>query len=260
MGEASRLARAGVREINLIGQDTTGWGTDLPGRPDLADLLQALDAVDGLTWIRVQYTYPRLWSDRLIETWAHARRVVPYVDMPLQHIAADMLRTMARGMTARDTRALVRRIRDGIPGVSFRTNFIVGFPGETEQDFEATLRLVDEVRYASAYSFKYSARPGTPAATMEDQISREMMDERLQRLHERINTHQLAFNRSKVGTETRILIERRGKRDGQMIGRTPWLQSVHVDTDAVPGDILDVALISAGPNSLAGAVRQMAAA
>src|SRR5205823_3115234 len=101
----------GVRELNLIGQDTTGWGTDLPGRPELADLLAALDAVDGLAWIRVQYTYPRLWSERLIEVWANARRIVPYVDMPLQHIAAGPLRRMARGMTARDTRDLVRRIK-----------------------------------------------------------------------------------------------------------------------------------------------------
>src|SRR5262249_12350748 len=116
--EASRLAAQGVKELNLIGQDTTGWGTDLPGRPVLADLLAALDQVEGLTWIRVQYTYPRLWSDRLIEVWANARRVVPYVDIPLQHIAPGMLRAMGRGMTARDTRALIRRLRGGIPGLS----------------------------------------------------------------------------------------------------------------------------------------------
>ena len=106
------------------------------------------------------------------------------------------------------------------------------FPGETEEDFEATLQIVDAVRYASAYSFKYSARPGTPAATMEDQIPREIMDDRLQRLQARINAHQLAFNRSKVGVETQVLIERNGKHDGQMIGRSPWLQSVHVESDA----------------------------
>jgi tRNA-2-methylthio-N6-dimethylallyladenosine synthase len=185
---------------------------------------------------------------------------MPYLHLPVQSGSNRILKAMNRSHSAETYLRILEKIRAARPDIALSGDFIVGFPGETEQDFEATLRLVDEVRYASAYSFKYSARPGTPAATMEDQISRETMDERLQRLHERINIHQLAFNRSKVGTETRILIERGGKRGGQMIGRTPWLQSVHVDTDAVPGDVLDVTLISAGPNSLAGAVRQMAAA
>src|SRR5262249_54877786 len=143
----------------LIGQDTTGYGTDLPGQPELADLLAALDRVEGLTWIRVQYTYPRLWSDRLIETWARARRIVPYVDMPLQHIAADMLRTMARGMTAEATRALVRRIKSGIPRVAFRTNFIVGFPGETEAQFEELERYVEEEPFDNVVVFTYEREP-----------------------------------------------------------------------------------------------------
>jgi tRNA-2-methylthio-N6-dimethylallyladenosine synthase len=119
---------------------------------------------------------------------------------------------------------------------------------------------VDAVRYASAYSFKYSPRPGTPAAAMEDQIAREVMDDRLQRLQAKINEHQLAFNRSKVGVDTQILVERRGKLAGQMIGKSPWLQSVHLETGAQPGDILDVTLVGAGPNSLSGAQRQRAAA
>ncbi|HEX5237390.1 MAG TPA: tRNA (N6-isopentenyl adenosine(37)-C2)-methylthiotransferase MiaB, partial [Sphingomicrobium sp.] len=126
--------------------------------------------------------------------------------------------------------------------------------------FEATLRIVDYVRYAAAYSFKYSARPGTPAATMDGQIPREIMDERLQRLHDRINAHQLAFNRSKVGVDTQILIEREGRHSGQMIGRSPWLQSVHIETDAKAGELIDVTLVAAGPNSMAGAVRAKVAA
>jgi tRNA-2-methylthio-N6-dimethylallyladenosine synthase len=120
--------------------------------------------------------------------------------------------------------------------------------------------MVDAVRYASAYSFKYSPRPGTPAAIMEDQIPRDIMDDRLRRLQARIGEHQLAFNRSKVGLHTQILIERHGRRDGQMIGRSPWLQSVHLETDSQPGDIVEVTLISAGPNSMAGAECQQAAA
>jgi tRNA-2-methylthio-N6-dimethylallyladenosine synthase len=151
-------------------------------------------------------------------------------------------------------------MRSARPDIALSGDFIVGFPGETEEDFKATLRIVDEVRYASAYSFKYSARPGTPAANMEDQIPRQVMDERLQRLQQRISLHQLAFNRSKVGMETQILIEREGKHERQMIGRSPWLQSVHVNSEAAVGEIVDVSLVTAGPNSMAGAVRQKVAA
>jgi tRNA-2-methylthio-N6-dimethylallyladenosine synthase len=151
----------------------------------------------------------------------------------------------------------VRRAR---PDVAISGDFIVGFPGETEEDFEATLRIVDEVAYAAAYSFKYSARPGTPAAMMQEQIALETMDERLQRLQARINEHQLAFNRSRIGVETQVLIERKGRNEDQMIGRSPWLQSVHVITDASPGDIIDVTLVAAGPNSMTGANKRKEAA
>src|SRR6185369_3705037 len=164
------LPISGVRELNLIGQDTTGWGSDLPGRPELADLLEALDQVEGLTWIRVQYTYPRLWSDRLIETWARAKRVVPYVDIPLQHIAQDQLRAMARAMTERDTRALVRRVRAGIPGVALRTNFIVGFPGETDEHFETLLRYVEEEPFENVVVFTYEREPETPSYAMTPRV------------------------------------------------------------------------------------------
>jgi len=155
---------------------------------------------------------------------------------------------------------VIERVRAARPDMAISGDFIVGFPGESEADFEATLRIVDEVRYAAAYSFKYSPRPGTPAATMENQIPRELMDERIHRLQDRINAHQLAFNRSKVGADTQVLIERKGRHDGQVIGRSPWLQSVHVETGAAAGDILDVTLVSAGPRSMAGAVRQRVAA
>ena len=151
----------------------------------------------------------------------------------------------------------MRRAR---PDIALSGDFIVGFPGETEEDFEATLKIVDEVRYASAYSFKYSPRPGTPAAAMEEQIPREIMDDRLQRLQARLNEHQLAFNRSKIGCATQILIERSGKLPNQMIGRSPWLQSVHVETAAQSGELVDVTLVAAGPNSMSGAIRRKEAA
>jgi tRNA-2-methylthio-N6-dimethylallyladenosine synthase len=151
-------------------------------------------------------------------------------------------------------------MRAARPDIALSGDFIVGFPGETDEDFEATLRIVDEVRYASAYSFKYSARPGTPAALMEDQIPIDVMDDRLQRLQARIAGHQLAFNRSTIGRDTQVLVERPGRRAGQMIGRSPWLQSVHVETGAAPGEMLAVTLVSAGPNSMTGAVLQEEAA
>jgi tRNA-2-methylthio-N6-dimethylallyladenosine synthase len=167
---------------------------------------------------------------------------------------------MNRSHTAETYLAILERMRIGRPDIALSGDFIVGFPGETEQDFEATLQIVDAVRYASAYSFKYSPRPGTPAATMEDQIPREIMDDRLQRLQAKISEQQLAFNRSKVGVDTQVLIERKGKHEGQMVGRSPWLQSVHVETHARAGDIVDVTLVAAGPNSMTGAVRQKVAA
>jgi tRNA-2-methylthio-N6-dimethylallyladenosine synthase len=155
---------------------------------------------------------------------------------------------------------LLERVRVARPDIALSGDFIVGFPGESEGDFEATLNLVDEVAYASAYSFKYSARPGTPAATMEDQIPRDVMEDRLARLNERINVNRFAFNARKVGVDTQILIERKGRQGGQMIGKSPWLQSVHVDTDARPGDLIEVTLVAAGANGMSGALRQKAAA
>jgi tRNA-2-methylthio-N6-dimethylallyladenosine synthase len=199
-------------------------------------------------------------SEELIEAHGEVEKLMPYLHLPVQSGSNRILRAMNRSHTAETYLAILEKMRAARPDIALSGDFIVGFPGETEEDFEATLQIVDAVRYASAYSFKYSPRPGTPAAVMEDQIPREIMDERLQRLQSRINEHQLAFNRSKVGVNTQLLIERKGKFDGQMIGRTPWLQSVHLDTAAQPGEIVDVTLVAAGPNSMTGAERQKAAA
>jgi len=213
VAEAQRLAALGVRELSLIGQDTTGWGTDLPGQPILADLLEALDQVDGLRWIRVQYTYPRLWSDRLIETWANARRIVPYVDIPLQHIAQDMLRRMARGMNAKDTRALIRRIREGIPGVALRTNFIVGFPGETDAHFDELCAYVEEERFDHLVVFTYEREPETPSHDMDSQVAiarRRNRRSRLLALQQRLSAERL---RERVGKTATVMV------DGPAAGR-----------------------------------------
>jgi ribosomal protein S12 methylthiotransferase len=260
VAEARRLAAAGVRELNLIGQDTTGYGTDLPGRPDLADLLEALDEVEGLTWIRVQYTYPRLWTERLMSVWAGARRVVPYVDMPLQHIAPDMLRTMARGMTARDTRALVRRIKERIPGVAFRTNFIVGFPGETEAHFEELCRYVEEEPFDHLVVFPYEREPETPSHAMTPQVPvrlRRSRRARLLELQQRLSRERLA---RRIGTRARVMIDgpastpRRGTRlwSARTAGSAWEVDgAVVVEGDRLtPGELVDVTITGASAYDL----------
>jgi len=257
VAEARALVDGGAREIVLLGQNVNAWAHDGRG---LADLIRELDRIDGLERIRYTTSHPADMSDELIAAHGEVEKLMPYLHLPVQSGSDRVLRAMNRSHDAGSYLAIIDRVRAARPDIAVSGDFIVGFPAETEEDFEATLKIVDAVRYASAYSFKYSARPGTPAATMEDQIPREIMDDRLQRLQGRINDHQLAFNRSKVGVESEVLIERKGRHDGQMIGRSPWLQSVHVDTDAQAGDIVDVTLVAAGPNSMTGAVRRKVAA
>jgi tRNA-2-methylthio-N6-dimethylallyladenosine synthase len=257
VAEAQDLVDAGAREIVLLGQNVNAWTDENRG---LADLIRELAKIDGLERIRYTTSHPADMTDALIAAHGEVDKLKPYLHLPVQSGSNRVLKAMNRSHTAETYLAILDKMRAARPDIALSGDFIVGFPGETEEDFEATLQIVDAVRYASAYSFKYSARPGTPAAAMEDQIPREIMDERLQRLQERINTHQLAFNRSKVGVDTEVLIERKGRHNGQMIGRSPWLQSVHFDTDAQVGEIVEVTLVAAGPNSMGGAVRQKVAA
>jgi len=167
--------------------------------------------------------------------------------MNRSHSADSYLKTLEKVSAAR-------------PDIAISGDFIVGFPGETDEDFTDTLAIVDAVGYASAYSFKYSARPGTPAAVMEGAVASQVMDDRLQRLQARLAEHSLAFNRATIGKDTNILIDRKGRLPGQMIGKSPWLQSVFVETGATIGDMLDVTVTQALPNSLGGVLRQKAAA
>jgi ribosomal protein S12 methylthiotransferase len=261
--EAAGLAAHGVRELNLIGQDTTAWGTDLPGRPQLADLLQALDQVEGLTWIRVQYTYPRLWSDRLIETWAGAKRVVPYVDMPLQHIAQDQLRAMARAMTERDTRALVRRIRAGIPGVAFRTNFIVGFPGETAEHFQALLRYVEEEPFENVVVFTYEREPETASHAMTPRVPLHVRRSRRAALLARQQVLSRERLARRIGEQVTVMIDGPAGR-GQWAARTSgsaWEVDggVVVEGDGlVPGQLATVRVTGAAAYDLFASVERNA--
>jgi ribosomal protein S12 methylthiotransferase len=262
VAEAERLALAGVRELNLIGQDTTGYGTDLPGRPTLADLLEALDGVAGLHWIRVQYTYPRLWSDRLISVWAHAKRVVPYVDMPLQHIAPDLLRTMGRGMSARDTRALVKRIKAGIPGVSLRTNFIVGFPGETDAHVDELCRYLEEEPFDHVVVFAYEREPETPSHAMTPRVpvaERRRRRARVLALQQRLSRERLV---RRIGERLTVMIDgpagasppRAGaRRYAARTAGSAWEVDggVAVEGDALaPGSLVPVRVTGAGAYDL----------
>ncbi|HYU96194.1 MAG TPA: tRNA (N6-isopentenyl adenosine(37)-C2)-methylthiotransferase MiaB [Sphingomicrobium sp.] len=257
LAEARALVDAGAREIVLLGQNVNAWAD---GGRGLADLIRALARIDGLERIRYTTSHPADMTDALVAAHGEVDKLMPYLHLPVQSGSNRVLKAMNRSHSAETYLAILEKVRAARPDIALSGDFIVGFPGETAEDFEATLRIVDAVGYAAAYSFKYSARPGTPAATMEDQIPRDVMDDRLRRLQERISVHQLAFNRSKIGVDTQVLIERRGRHDGQMIGRSPWLQSVHVETDAAPGDIVDVTLVAAGANSMAGVIRRKAAA
>ena len=255
--EAQALVEAGAREIVLLGQNVNAWAD---GDRGFADLIRALARIDALERIRYTTSHPSDMTDELIAAHGEVEKLMPFLHLPVQSGSNRILKAMNRSHTVETYLTIIDKMRAARPDIALSGDFIVGFPGETEEDFRDTLRIVDAVRYASAYSFKYSPRPGTPAAAMEDQIAREVMDDRLQRLQAKINEHQLAFNRSKVGVDTQILVERRGRLAGQMIGKSPWLQSVHLETSAQPGDILDVTLVGAGPNSLSGAQRRKVAA
>jgi tRNA-2-methylthio-N6-dimethylallyladenosine synthase len=257
VAEAHALVEAGAREIVLLGQNVNAWSD---GERGLAELIRALANIDGLARIRYTTSHPADMTDELIAAHGDVDKLMPYQHLPVQSGSDRILKAMNRSHTTETYLATIEKMRAARPDIALSGDFIVGFPGETEQDFLATLQIVDAVRYASAYSFKYSPRPGTPAAMMEDQIPREIMEERLQRLLERINDNRMAFNRATVGADTQVLIERTGRHEGQMIGRSPWLQSVHFETDAKPGDIVDVTLVAAGPNSMTGAARQRVAA
>jgi tRNA-2-methylthio-N6-dimethylallyladenosine synthase len=255
MDEARALIDGGAKEIILLGQNVNAWESeDEKGRRQGLDgLIRALDRLPGLERIRYTTSHPNDMREGLIRAHGEIERLMPYLHLPVQSGSDRVLKAMNRSHTADTYLRLLDRVRSARSDIALSGDFIVGFPGETEAEFGETLKIVAAVNYAQAYSFKYSPRPGTPAAAMGDQVSREVMDERLQRLQALLGDQQLAFNRATVGRRTSILIERQGKRHGQMVGKSPWLQSVHVETSAMIGDLVEVEIVSAGPNSLAGA-------
>jgi len=252
--EARGLVAAGVREITLLGQNVNGWhGEGSGGRSwRLGDLLFHLGRIEGLERLRYTTSHPRDMDDSLIEAHAQLDVLMPYLHLPVQSGSDRILKAMNRQHKASDYLKLIERIRRARPDIALSGDFIVGFPGETDKDFEETLTLVREVFYASAYSFKYSPRPGTPASSMKQPVAESVKNERLQRLQTLLGEQQQQFLQSKIGTECQLLLEKSGRYDGQMIGRSPWLVSVAVETMAEVGTMLPVRLDKAVTNSWIG--------
>ncbi len=257
VAEAHKLVETGACEITLLGQNVNAWrGEDDKGRAaGLAGLIHALARIDGLERIRYMTSHPNDMDASLIAAHGEVAKLMPYLHLPVQSGNDRVLKAMNRAHTAESYLRLLEKFRTVRPDIALSGDFIVGFPGETEAEFADTLSIVDEVRYAHAYSFKYSPRPGTPAALMGGQIAAEVMDERLQRLQARIAQHQFDFNKTSVGKTCKVLVERKGKLPGQWLGKSPWLQSVWFEGDYKIGDLIEVTLAEAGPNSLMALVR-----
>ncbi len=257
--EAKALVDAGAREITLLGQNVNAWD-DTEGR-GLHGLIHALDRIEGLHRIRYTTSHPNDMREGLIRAHAEVEKLMPFLHLPVQAGSDRILKAMNRSHTRDSYLRILDRVRAARPDIALSGDFIVGFPGETEAEFAETLSLVDAVGYAQCFSFKYSPRPGTPAAELADQfVLADVMDERLQRLQAALNRDQLAFNRSTLGRTCTVLIERKGKLPGQMLGKSPWLQSVYLNSDAQIGDMVQVEIAAGFANSLAGVEKVKAAA
>jgi tRNA-2-methylthio-N6-dimethylallyladenosine synthase len=255
VAEVERLTEAGVREVTLIGQNVNAYhGLGPDGRPStLGKLLRRLAEVTGVMRLRYTTSHPRDVDADLIAAHAELPELMPYVHLPVQSGSDDILAAMKRKHTRRDYLGVIARLRAGRSDLAFTSDFIVGFPGETEADFRQTLTLVDEVGFAGAFSFIYSARPGTPAAEMDDRIPQEVRSDRLQRLQAVITRSQRSFNAGFAGRTIDVLLEKPGRLPGQIVGRSPYLQAVHVMAPAkLIGSTKRVIVTEIGSNSLFG--------
>jgi tRNA-2-methylthio-N6-dimethylallyladenosine synthase len=245
--DVKRLADNGVRELTLIGQNVNAYHGDGPDGKSwgLGKLLERLAKIPGVARLRYSTSHPRDVDDTLIAAHRDLDALMPFVHLPVQSGSDRILAAMNRKHTADDYRRVIDRFRSARQDIAFSSDFIVGFPGESEQDFLATLALVTQIGYAAAYSFKYSARPGTPAADMQETVSPAEMDQRLERLQELIDSQQLAFNKAAIGSTVDVLFERPARRDGQIVGRTAFLQPAHVMASPdIIGQILPVRIDS----------------
>jgi tRNA-2-methylthio-N6-dimethylallyladenosine synthase len=255
--EVKRLVDNGVREITLIGQNVNAYHGEGPdGRSwSLGRLLYHLAEMPGVARLRYSTSHPNDVDDSLIAAHRDLSELMPFVHLPVQSGSNRILAAMNRKHTAADYQKVVDQFRSARQDIAFSSDFIVGFPGETEQDFRATLALVAQIGYAAAYSFKYSPRPGTPAADMQEMVPAAEMDERLERLQTLIDSQQSAFNRAAIGTTVDVLFERPARNPGQIVGRTAYLQPAHVmASDEIVGQVLPVRIESLERYSLLGAL------
>ena len=263
LAEARGLAAQGVREVTLLGQNVNAYAGAAPAGVagwSLARLIRELAGIDGLDRIRFTTSHPNDMGDDLVEAFAATPQLMPYLHLPVQSGSDRVLRAMNRRHTGAHYLALVERLRAARPDLALSSDFIVGFPGETEADFDATLRLAEQVGYAGAFTFKYSPRPGTPASALPGQVDEAVKTERLARLNALIARDRARFDRAQVGATLPVLWERPGRRAGQLIGRSPYLQAVWADAPAdLIGRITPAQVLEAGPNSLHGRLAPAAA-
>jgi tRNA-2-methylthio-N6-dimethylallyladenosine synthase len=255
LAETHNLVERGVREITLLGQNVNAYhGAGPDGDWTLAQLIRGLEKVDGLERIRFTTSHPNDMSDDLIAAHGECAKLMPYLHLPVQSGSDKILKRMNRSHTAESYLKVIERIRAARPDILLSGDFIVGFPEETEEDFQATIDLIEEVRYGTAYSFKYSTRPGTPAAE-RPQVDPDVASERLQRLQTLLTRQQHEIQHEMIGRDVSVLIERTGRQQGQMVGKSEYLHSVHIQNSGLQiGDIAKVRIISSSTNSLAGQI------
>ena len=257
IAEARDLAKKGVREITLIGQNVNAYEASAPdGSEDvwgLGELIKHVALIGGIDRIRFTTSHPRDMDDALIKTLGEEPKLMPYLHLPIQAGSNKILRAMNRGHTYAEYKELIAKIRAARPDIALSGDFIVGFPGETDADFEDTMKCVEEIGYGSSFSFKYSIRPGTPGASMPRQVPEDVKSERLKRLQDLLYTQQTEFNHSLIGKTLDILVEGVGRDGGQLFGRAPYLQGTHFDgSESLIGTIVPVTITGAGRNSLTG--------
>jgi tRNA-2-methylthio-N6-dimethylallyladenosine synthase len=254
LAEARRLVAAGAREITLLGQNVNAYRGPGPAGAawDLARLIRALAEVDGLERIRYTTSHPRDLGAPLIAAHRDVPKLMPFLHLPVQSGSDAVLRAMNRRHGLDDYRRTVERLRAARPDIALSSDFIVGFPGESERDFRATLALVEEIGFAQAFSFKYSPRPGTPAAHLRGQVRDQVKSTRLAELQALLARQSAAFQDATVGRTLPVLLERPGRHPGQLVGRTPYLQAVHVMAPAAaPGELIEVRITASHAHSLA---------
>ena len=263
LAEAQRLVAAGAREITLLGQNVNAYhGEAVDGEAwGLGRLIQALAELPGIARLRYTTSHPRDMSEELIEAHRDVEKLMPFVHLPVQSGSDKMLLAMNRGHSVDDYRRIIDQLRAARPDIALSSDFIIGFPGESDADFAATLALVREIGFAQAFSFKYSKRPGTPGAAMRGQIAEDVKSERLQILQELLGEQQRRFNETCAGRVLPVLFEKPGRHPGQLVGRSPYLQWVHARAPSrCQGSVLPVRITVIGPNSLAGETETLAEA